>query len=61
MTMNNNVIGPIDQDTWNTMRFLHADIRFMKAHNDNDRYADAIHKEHKTYKEWKSSVPGVAA
>lgn len=56
--MSNTVYGPIDQNTWNTMRFLNADIRYMKsAANDNNDYSGALDRETRLLKEYKAKVP----
>jgi hypothetical protein len=55
------VIGPIDRDVWITMRMLNSSINYMKAANDNDRYAEGIRKETELYEAYKGDVKRRAA
>jgi len=44
-----NVIGPIDKDTWLTLRAIRGSVLFMEENNFDGRYDVAIEKESNIY------------
>lgn len=56
----NNVIGPISQTDWCTLRFLGEDVRWMKARNKDGKWNDALASEGKAYYERLRAVKNAA-
>ena len=47
--MHSNVIGPIDKDTWVSLRSIRASVLFMEDNNFDGKYDVAIEKESNIY------------
>lgn len=55
-----NVIGPISQNDWCTMRFLGEDVRWMKNRNQDGKWNAALEEEGKGYRDLLQKVRKVA-
>lgn len=56
-----NIIGPIDQNTWTTMRDLREDISFMGSRNQDGKFDAAILREKNLLGEYFGLIRGRAA
>jgi hypothetical protein len=47
---NNNVIGPISKVDWDTLLMVRSSLKYMREHNDGDKFKSALVKEAAIYK-----------